>query len=228
MSIRNHYFCFAIALALFALNPIAHAADPVNVKALTAKAKTGDANAQYRLGVAYDYGRGVPQDAKAAMKWYRTAADQGHAQAQNSVGSLLQADKKYAQALPWYQKAAAQGNANATNNLAYFYDNGLAVAEDPGKAFTLYSKAADMGWAEAMWNLSGVYGGGRLGKPDLVMACVWNSRAAKHATPKQKHITAATAKRTSQMQPLLSAAQRADCKQRAAAWTPPLAAKNKP
>jgi TPR repeat protein len=42
-------------------------------------AEQGDAPAQYMLGNMYINGRGVPQDDKEALKWYRIAAGQGHA-----------------------------------------------------------------------------------------------------------------------------------------------------
>jgi TPR repeat protein len=47
----------------------------VEFKAL---ADQGDAEAQFFLGHMYVYGRGVPEDAAEAVKWYRLAADQGH------------------------------------------------------------------------------------------------------------------------------------------------------
>ena len=34
-------------------------------------AEQGDAKAQYNLGVMYDNGKGVTQDYKEAVKWYR-------------------------------------------------------------------------------------------------------------------------------------------------------------
>jgi TPR repeat protein len=40
-------------------------------------AEQGDPMAQYRLGVMYAKGWGVPQDDTAAVSWYRKAADQG-------------------------------------------------------------------------------------------------------------------------------------------------------
>jgi len=40
-------------------------------------AEQGYYNAQNNLGVMYDSGRGVPQDYKTAVKWYRLAAEQG-------------------------------------------------------------------------------------------------------------------------------------------------------
>ncbi len=49
-------------------------------------AEQGDALAQFKLGLMYDIGRGVPQDGGAAVKWYRRAAEQGHAKAQYLLG----------------------------------------------------------------------------------------------------------------------------------------------
>ena len=40
-------------------------------------AELGDEYAQYNLGLTYEHGRGVRQDYREAMKWYRRAADQG-------------------------------------------------------------------------------------------------------------------------------------------------------
>jgi len=39
----------------------------------------GDASAQSNLGLMYATGQGVPQDYAEAVRWYRRAADQGHA-----------------------------------------------------------------------------------------------------------------------------------------------------
>lgn len=37
-------------------------------------AEQGDADAQYNLGVMYEFGDGVPQSYKQAVKWYTQAA----------------------------------------------------------------------------------------------------------------------------------------------------------
>jgi tetratricopeptide (TPR) repeat protein len=65
---------------------------------------------QFQLGRAYlnhkDYAK--------ALVWFRKAADQGDAFAQNGLGVMytngLGVEKNYVQALAWYQKAADQGN----------------------------------------------------------------------------------------------------------------------
>ena len=51
-------------------------------------AKEGDADAQYYLGIMYEEGKGVPQDYKAAVKWYTLAAEQGSAKAQYNLGAM--------------------------------------------------------------------------------------------------------------------------------------------
>src|SRR5688572_13290758 len=48
----------------------------------------GDAPAQHILGILYDKGRGVPQDAAAAVMWLRKAAEQGFAEAQIDLGFM--------------------------------------------------------------------------------------------------------------------------------------------
>ena len=45
-------------------------------------ADQGHAIAQYNLGWMYANGEGVPEDDAEAVRWYRLAADQGHADAQ--------------------------------------------------------------------------------------------------------------------------------------------------
>ena len=42
--------------------------------------------AQSNLGGMYAEGRGIPQDFKEAVKWYRRAADQGLSTAQFNLG----------------------------------------------------------------------------------------------------------------------------------------------
>ncbi|HWQ06947.1 MAG TPA: tetratricopeptide repeat protein [Feifaniaceae bacterium] len=49
------------------------------------QADQGDADAQYNLGRLYDYGYGVPRDAKKAAELFALAAAQGHAGAQKRL-----------------------------------------------------------------------------------------------------------------------------------------------
>ena len=49
----------------------------------------GHADAQSNLGIMYDHGRGVKQDAAQAFKWNSKAAQQGHANAQYNLGAIV-------------------------------------------------------------------------------------------------------------------------------------------
>ena len=56
---------------------------------MNAAAAQGDAYAQYNLGGMYANGKGVTQDYKEAIKWYRLAADQGNADAKEALPRLI-------------------------------------------------------------------------------------------------------------------------------------------
>ena len=60
----------------------------------------GHAEAQNHLGNMYDNGYGVDRDYAKAVKWWRLAADQGHASAQNFLAALLQQHPELAQQQP--------------------------------------------------------------------------------------------------------------------------------
>jgi hypothetical protein len=70
----------------------------------------------------YLKGEGVPQDTAKAVRWYRTAALQGLAEAQYGLGLLYENGAGVAQdsteAVRWYRKAAKQGNAEAQAGLS--------------------------------------------------------------------------------------------------------------
>ena len=81
------------------------------------RAIRGNAIAQFRLGLFYAEGRGVPQDDSRAVGWYRAAAEQGLAIAQNNLGWMYQEGRgvpqDYAEAIKWYLKACEQNFADA-------------------------------------------------------------------------------------------------------------------
>jgi TPR repeat protein len=83
-------------------------------------AEKGDASAQSYLGVTYHYGKGVPQDYKAALQWYRKSAEQGHADAKYNLGVMYNngqgVPQAYKAAYAWWNIAAAQGNEKASGN----------------------------------------------------------------------------------------------------------------
>ena len=54
-------------------------------RACHSPADRGDAFAQFSLGMLYAGGAGLPADYAESAKWYRLAADQGYASAQNNL-----------------------------------------------------------------------------------------------------------------------------------------------
>jgi TPR repeat protein len=51
-----------------------------------------DKEGQFKLGMMYEEGNGVPQDNDQAAFWYRKAAEQGHAEAQWQLGRMYEYD----------------------------------------------------------------------------------------------------------------------------------------
>jgi TPR repeat protein len=86
------------------------------------------------LGDLYDRGRGVAQNHKAAVKWYRLAAKQGHAPAQTSLavmyGKGQGVRQDYKAAVKWYRLAAEQGYIAAQASLGVMYGTGQGVMQD--------------------------------------------------------------------------------------------------
>ena len=116
-------------------------------------AESGDAKAQYRLGLMYYNGDGVPQDYAEAVKWSRLAADQGLAAAQFNLAVMYEIGQSvpqdYAEAVKWSRLAADQGDVMAQCKLGMMYDNGHGVAQDDAEAYVWFSVAAAGGDAEA-------------------------------------------------------------------------------
>ena len=122
-----------------------------------------------------------PDDGEAA-RWYRLAADQGHAGAQSNLGVMY----RYGRGVPqddsearrWYRLAADQGHAGAQFNLGLTYADGRGVTQDDDEAARWFRLAADQGHAEAQYYLSLLYGAGRGVPQDYVAAHRWANLAA--------------------------------------------------
>jgi hypothetical protein len=182
-------------------------------------AEQGDADAQYNLGVLYyeewegqsvlqhdtqvafwcrtirtwrawinsadPYNRHYTQ----AVFWFRKAAEQGDADAQDALGNLyydghgplsmqLIMYGHYAQAALWFRKAAEQGDADAEYSLGMMYEDGQGVPQDDTQAAAWLRKAAEQGDADAQWSLGGLYLQGRGVPQDYVEAYFWYDLAA--------------------------------------------------
>ncbi|WP_454997748.1 tetratricopeptide repeat protein, partial [Capnocytophaga granulosa] len=122
-------------------------------------------------------------DYAEAVKWYRKAAEQGHAGAQKNLGGMYQngqgVSQDYLEAVKWYKKAAEQGSVEAQTNLGWLYDEGKGVSQDYSKAVKWYREAAKQGYAEAQTNLGWMYENGKGVSQDYPEALKWYWEAAK-------------------------------------------------
>ncbi len=109
----------------------------------------GDASAQYGLGQAYLYGRGVPTDLKQARLWFEKAAAQGHTPAQDNLGLLLFQEGERQAALPYLERSAARGEPRAQYVLGTAKFNGDLVDKDWVGAYALMTRASAAGLPQA-------------------------------------------------------------------------------
>jgi TPR repeat protein len=111
-------------------------------------AENGSAIAQYRLGLLYYAGKGVPQDFKTAMAWFLKSAEQGNADAQASVAAMYEngttVNRNIDTAIHWYRRAALLGHVEAQFTLGTLYGGKNGVVPDDGMAMIWLRKAADM------------------------------------------------------------------------------------
>ena len=134
-------------------------------KELEKYAKSGDAQAQYEVGMDYYEGEGVEKNTEIAAKWFLSAKTQGHeaataklysyysksleaaakggdAQAQYEVGMDYYegngVSKNVATAAMWFDKAKTQGHEMATNQFYSYYSKLLEGYAKQGDAKAQY------------------------------------------------------------------------------------------
>jgi hypothetical protein len=99
----------------------AHNADAESPEAVRKLAEAGDPDAQWRMGVRYHTGAGVPQDDAQAVQWFLRSALQGHVGAQATLGAYYWAGRGVPQDLSrayfWSAIAFAQGDETSKSRL---------------------------------------------------------------------------------------------------------------
>lgn len=108
---------------------------------------------EFEEGIKYYYGKGVRQNYTEAAKWFRKAAERGHAVAQNSLGEMYKSGKGVrhdnVEAAKWFRKAAEQGLADAQYSLGMLYFIGEGVEQSDVEALKWCRKAAEQGHSRA-------------------------------------------------------------------------------
>ncbi|KAI2279343.1 Chitin synthase 4 [Ophidiomyces ophidiicola] len=118
----------------------------------TKSAELGHAEANYRLGDAYEHGKlSCPRDPALSVHFYTSAAQLGHPLAMMAlcawfmVGAEPMLEKDEYEAYEWAKKAAECELAKAEYAMGYFTEMGIGCRRDPLEANVWYVRAADHG-----------------------------------------------------------------------------------
>ncbi|MDX2105313.1 MAG: serine/threonine-protein kinase [Candidatus Melainabacteria bacterium] len=161
------------------------------INKLLHKAESGDSEAQFDLGWAYEIGDEIEPDLRLAFHWFKSAAEGGHPQAMHKTGYMYEkglgtaaSDKR---AFEWYKKAADKGEIHGERDLGYCYRYGIGVEEDLDLAFFWSSKAAQNGDFTSQCTLGDIFYYGIMGNPDIAQAIEWYLRAAEQNDAFSQH-----------------------------------------
>jgi len=145
-----------------------------------AAADSGNAEAQFDLGVLYAQGLGVRRDLTEASYWYRRSAEQGNAEAQFALGQMYSrgwgAPRDISDAVRWLQMANSVESDGPPTDWANI--EGYGMPQDDEVAAYWYRLAADKGHPEAQFNLARLYASGHGVKKDEEQAARWISASA--------------------------------------------------
>ncbi len=101
-------------------------------------ARSGNTEAQFRLGWLYESGAAGKRNLAEAAYWYAVAADLGHASALYNLAVMLTEGRGVARndakAAKYFRRAAVQGHAKAQYNLGILYRIGRGVPQDVARA----------------------------------------------------------------------------------------------
>ncbi len=146
-------------------------------------AQSGDARAQYNLGLMYAQGKGTQPNELQAKMWYTKAAEQGLPQAAYNLAILYHiegergAPHAFEQARYWYEKAATGGVMAAHNNLGTLYLQGKGGPKDIQKAFMHFQIAAQGMEPNGLLNAALLYAWGEGVQQDKMKAYEYLKKA---------------------------------------------------
>ncbi len=152
-------------------------------------AKSGDAAAQFNLGILYRRGLGVPPDNQRAIGWFERAAVRGHPTAQFNLGLIYEqgigVPPDRSAALRWYRRAAKGAKSDdgfrpARSRAQYRLANILLDGDAVNRSAGMYwmQQSGENGYAEAQFQLGLAYVAGEDLPRDPALAARWFERAA--------------------------------------------------
>lgn len=158
-------------------------------------ANSGDAAAQFNMGVMYANGLGVDRDMGVAMDWWENAARQLHVRAAHNLalamlagephdGSREDAETDYTAVLRYLKIGSDAGYPNSEYTLGKLYAEGVGVEKDERRAAELFLSASIKGFAKAQYNLGKIYRDGTGMKADEGLSLFWFAEAAERGHPR--------------------------------------------
>jgi TPR repeat protein len=150
----------------------------VELDELLSKAQSGEAEAQYWMGILYAEGT-VPKNLEQGRRWLQKSAEQGYAPAQRLYG-LMSAHGNPLVGERWMVRAAEQGDAEAQFWLGVAYEQNWFGTTDVREAVKWYQKAAQGGEPDAQAELGHKYEHGEGVEQNLKLAAEWYRRAAEY------------------------------------------------
>lgn len=92
-------------------------------------AETGDARAQFDLGVMFQAGLGMEPEYEESLRWLRKAADQGYGRAENYLGAMYRTgrgvERDLEKALRYFKRAMEHGHKQGRENYNELLANGF-------------------------------------------------------------------------------------------------------
>lgn len=170
----------------------AKAADTDKAASMREAAVKGDLEAQFHVGQSYLAGRDAEQALERqerlsrAVRWFRRAAESGHAPSQYRLATLYElgqgAPKDLGEAAQWYQRAAEGGHLKAMHNLGVLSIQ--AQSNSYATAVKWFTAAAERGLTDSQYNLALLYERGLGVQQDTTKAFFWYALAAQRGDAK--------------------------------------------
>jgi TPR repeat protein len=148
------------------------------IQTLTSAANNGDADAQYKLASVYLNGNnGFEADREQALKWFRAAAAQNHAEAQFQTGMMNfnPESLENESAERWLVNAAENDHTEA----AYFLGSLYNAQGEFTKAAIWLDKAVEKEHTNALDLLVSLYLEGRIENVETAQAISWLEKASR-------------------------------------------------
>ncbi len=131
---------------------------------------SGSSEAAFRIAELYVKGEGVQRNLPEAVKWYRQAAEGGHAMAQHRLGLVLVNGALGGGVAKWRAAASTRDAELAQKNTQALFPCGFEVEPDPDEALRWLNEAARNGVREADGVVGAVYMDGRVRPRDFALA----------------------------------------------------------